>query len=355
MPRVGVWRADLTLDLEDASKVGDEVTLSVDGLEWKGTAVEVGAYTGRVHLRMAGGNAGMPKPVVPRFYRAMPARVVAQDLLAEGGEELSSTANQDVLSSILPLWTRASGIVSEALEQLLDELGATWRVLADGTVWVGTETWPEASNVKDVIVLAEVPNEARIEFGSATPNLVPGTTFRGRRVSRVEIHISPSDVHTKAWFDEGDGGGDVMRVAIERLVRQATRHFDYFATYSGKAVAQNTDGTLELRLDSTRLPGMSRVPIRVGVMTLKVKTGAEVNVVFLNGSPARPSVTYVDPKSLLETTLDPSTKVKVDAIEVVTQNGRPLARVGDMVQVISTPPGTPAIGQIMTGNNLHRG
>lgn len=353
-PRGGAWRAELDVDLDDATKVTGDVEIEVGGVVWRGTSIEVGAYGGRTKLRAVGGKAGLGKPTKPRFYRTMPARTVAVDALGDGGEALSDTSDAATLGTILPLWTRADGIVSEALEQLLDELDATWRVLRDGTVWIGNETWPTVTD-KTAIVIDDVPSEARMTIATEAPVVTPGSTFLERRVSRVETRIAPDSVRSSLWFDSGDAGGDVVRVAFERIVRQATKHFDYYATYSGKVVAQNGDGTLELRLDSPRLPGMSRIPIRAGAMTLKVKGGAEVNVVFLNGSPAKPCVTYVDPKALLEASLDPAVKVTVNAVQVVTQNGRPLARVGDMVQVISTPPGTPAIGQIMTGNNLHRG
>lgn len=354
MPRVGAWRADLELDLEDASKVIGNVSIAVGDLTFEGFSQEATAFSARTQLRVVGGRGGLGKPTKPRFYQSIPARVPLEDILVEGGEKLSSTSAADKTGTSLPLWTRPAGVVSEGLELLVEELSAVWRILPDGTVWVGVESWPEAK-LKDVLILADAGHEASVQFVSDTPSLKPGMLFQNRRVSRVELAIGPSATRTTAWFDDGEGSADVLRGAIAGLVRQETKHLDYQTMHGAKVVSQNGDGTLELRLDSATLPGMSKVPIRAGVLKLKVKPGAIVTVAFLEASPAKPCVVHVDPKGILEASLEPTAKLTVNAAQVITQNGRPLARIGDMVSGVSTPPGTPFIGQIMTGNPTHRG
>jgi hypothetical protein len=354
LPRVGVWRADLDVLASSDDKLTGRVAVVTEKSTFVGTSIDVGSFAGRTKLRMVGGAAGMAKATKARFYHAIPGHVPVVDVLAEGGEQLSSTASSAELGAILPFWTRPAGIVSEGLEQLVDELGAAWRVLGDGSVWVGVESWPVV-NPKGIILLDSVGSEGRIAIADEWPTILPGCTFRDRRVSRVEIEITPSQTRTSIWFDSGEGGGDIVRTALEGIVRQATKHLDYQTLHGARVVKQNGDDTLELRLDADHLPGMSRIPIRAGVMKLKVKQGAAVTVAFLEASPAKPCVVHVDPDGILEATLAPTARVTINAAQVVTQNGRPLARVGDMVQVISTPPGTPAMGQIMTGNNQHRG
>ena len=357
LPRVGAWSAELDLSGEEESKVSDDVAIDVNGLAFNGTALDAGAFSGRTKVRMVGGKGGLGNAIAPGFYHAIPARMPIVDVLAAGGETLSSTSSSAKTDTILPFWTRLEGVVSEALEQLLDELGATWRVLTDGSIWVGTETWPADKTLKNVRILADAAHQQKVEFASDAPSLVPGTTFNGNRVSRVEIRLDADEIRTTAWFEAGEteSGGDILRTAFEGIVRQATRHYDFFAQFGARVVSQNGDGSLELKLDSSKLPGMSRVPIRAGVLSLKVKKGAIVTVGFLEGSPTKPYVSHVDPSGIVEAALAPTTKLTLNANEVITQNGRALARVGDFVQVMSTPVGTPAVGQILTGNPLHKG
>ncbi len=300
-PRVGVWQAEVELDGEDASKANGSITLVTGSVTWKGTAIESGAFVGRVKVRMFGGAGGLGKATAARFYHAIPARTVITDLLGEGGETLSSTSDAGKLGTILPFWTRHAGTVSEGLGNVLDEIGATWRVLPDGTIWIGTETWP-AATAADVVVESEDPKDSRIVFSSTDPSLLPGTTFRDRKVSRVEHAISASKTRTTAWFDSGEAAADPLRAALDVLVRQATKHFDFYAIRAGKVVSQNGDGTLEIKLDDADMPGMSKVPIAYGVpgISAKVKKGARVHVSFADGSPTKPRAVVIDSAEVIE-------------------------------------------------------
>jgi hypothetical protein len=323
VPRVGVWVAELELDGDDATKANGVVTIEAGSTSWKGKAVESGAFVGRIKARIFGGAGGLSKATKPRFYASIPAKVIINDLLEEGSEKLSSTSDAGKLGTILPFWTRHAGTVSEGLENLLDEIGAVWRVLPDGTVWVGVETWPTAK-VTDVAVESEDPKDSRITFSSESPSLLPGTTFKDRKVSRVEHEISASKTRTTAICEAATGAKttDPLRSAVDTLVRQATKHVDFYAVRAGKVVSQNTDGTLELKLDDPDMPGMSKIPIAYGIpgVTAKVKAGARVHVEFADGSPTKPRAVVIDSSGLTEVTVK-STKVIVDALESIAMKG----------------------------------
>lgn len=358
MPRVGAWRADLDLEVSDAAKVTGPVTVAIDGTTWLGTAADVGAFADRTRVRVVGGAGGLAKSAGPQFYHAIPGRVVVEDLLAIAGEKLSPTSDMARLGAILSFWTRPAGEVRELLVQIFEELGVDWRILPDGTLWAGVDTWTAAAVPLDTPVLDERAHEGSVVIAEAAPTLLPGTTYRGRRVRELTLNVDAQASRTTAFFETATGGsGDAIRDGLERIVRQATAHVDYYAIYAGKVVAQNADGTLEIRPDAAHMPGFSRIPIAYGVpgISATVASGARVHVKFEQGSPAHPKAEVIDPTALKAITVKASQKVTIDAPEIVAQNGRPLARVGDMVQVVSTPPGTPAIGQIMTGNNQHRG
>lgn len=355
MPRVGAWRATLDLQTDDPKLVTGKVDVAIGSLVWSGTSFEVGTFVGRTKVLVVGGEGGLRKPTKPRFYHAMPARTIAQHLLEEGGEALASTSS---ISKTFDFWTRSAATVSEGLEHVVDELGAIWRILPDGTFWIGTETWP-SSEPKNLLILSENPDDASIVVASDEPTLTPGTTFRGKRVEEVEIRIAPEGVRTKAWFQRTSvEGGDALRAHLANLVRQETHHTDLYAIRAAKVASQNGDGSLELTLDDPSFPGMSKVPIAYGIpgVTAEVLAGARVHVGFEGGSPAKPYAVVIDGSKLKTITIKASQKVIIDCADVESQKGgRPLARLGDMVRVICTPPGTPAVGQIVTANKKHKG
>jgi len=310
LPLRGAWFAELELDSADAAKATGIVTIIAGDVKWVGRSIEVGSFVGRVKVSVVAGAAGLGKPTSPRFYHAIPARIVIEDLLAEGKETLSSSSEKSKLDTLLPFWTRPAGSVTDGLENVLDEIGATWRFLPDGTVWVGTETWPTTS-LANVVIEADSPQDSRLVFSSDTPSLITGVTFRDRKVARVEHRIGPGKTRTTAHFDSGAASPDGIGAAIGRLVRQETKHFDFYAVRAGAVVAQNEDGTLELKLDDPAMPGMSKVAIAYGVpgFKAKVKAGARVHVEFAEGSPTKPRAIVVDSANTIELVIDAFVKV----------------------------------------------
>jgi hypothetical protein len=113
-----------------------------------------------------------------------------------------------------------------------------------------------------------------------------------------------------------------LRVALDGMVRQATKHVDFYAVRAGKVVSQNADGTLELKLDDPDMPGLSKIPIAYGIpgVTAKVKPGARVHVEFADGSPTKPRAVVIDSAGLTELTVKGS-KVLVEALASIAMKG----------------------------------
>lgn len=129
---------------------------------------------------------------------------------------------------------------------------------------------------------------------------------------------------------------DRFKAALLAFVRQLVARYDYAASYSCTVLAQNGDGSLELRPESTALPGLSRVPIRYGLpgIRVRVRSGGRVVVAFENMDPTRPVATVWDEADVEELNLDTS-----------NPNPQPIARMGDAVSVTfpqSSP--FPAVG-----------
>ncbi len=357
LPRIGVWHGELEIETDDASKVANAITLSIaEGLlELKGTARRAGVYGSHTSVRIVGGAGGFSKALDSKFYRQIPARIPLGDALSAGGESLSSTADAGKLGQQLPFWTRQAGTVGSAFQQLSSELQAAWRVLPDGTTWLGDETWP-TTKAKNVTVLSESPEDSSLQLQSDAPVLLPGTSLNGKNISRVEHIIEPASVRTTAWIESPDAPsfGDVVRANLERVVRRFIQRVDYQAYYPCKVISQNGDGTLELKPDlDKKLPGLSKVPIRYGIpgVTVKVSGGARVMLSYENGDPTRPFAAIWETDSLKEIKVTASTLAHVTAPQIKLNGGaRPLARQGDSVMVTSTAPGLAAVGVIISGS-----
>jgi hypothetical protein len=311
MESAGAWTAEVSVDAQTAP-IG-RVTLAAGSAQFAGTALRAGVSNGSLLVRVVGGAGGLARELpAKRYADGTPARVVAADILAEAGEALSPASDAALLGRTLAGWTRVRGRAGEALRVLTQSLGATWRVLADGTVWIGVESWPEAD--PEHVLVDEAPQAGRIEIADESASLVPGVTFQGQRVVRVEHRLSETALRTVAWTD---AAGDNFAAALEGIVRGLTAGSIYLGLFPAKVIAQNADGTLELQPDDSRLPGMSRVPIRYGIpgVSVKVAPAARVGIEFEAGDPARPVATVWDSASV---------------IEIKFAGGvQPIARVGD--------------------------
>jgi len=126
---------------------------------------------------------------------------------------------------------------------------------------------------------------------------------------------------------------------------------DYLALYPAKIIAQNADGSLELRPDDARVPDLSSVPIRLGLpgVSVTVAPGSRVLIGFENGKPSAPVATIWDASTLKTITITASATVSVIAPSILlgdaagSQYG--VARVGDPVDILF-PPLCPVTGTL---------
>jgi hypothetical protein len=83
---------------------------------------------------------------------------------------------------------------------------------------------------------------------------------------------------------------DRIKLPLAKFIDSLTRRMDYLALYPCKVVAQNGDGSLELQPDDSRIPALSRVPMRLGIpgSTATVQAGARVLLTWAGGDPRLP-------------------------------------------------------------------
>lgn len=205
LPRVGVWHADLTIDAPGASvamaSLSGKALITLAGVDYSGTFDLNGAtQQDTIRARINGGAGGFSTVLTPKGYRGTTLKIVIGDLLAAAGEHLSPTADPAVLATNLPFWVQVQQPAGLALQSALQVTGATWRVLTDGTVWIGTESYPPTTQA-DFVLLSNEPEQARYEFGSYLPTLLPGETFQGQRVSAVIHYIRPRGLSSQVFTE----------------------------------------------------------------------------------------------------------------------------------------------------------
>lgn len=202
-PRRGVWCADVDLDAETAPS--GRVSLVVDGgPTWSGTVISGGVSHGLWSGRIVGGAGGLRGTIEARAYRNATLADVVADVLTDTQESVTPTMGD--LGIAAALWHRVRGSGSAALGSVADAAGYGWRVLADGGVWMGAETWP-ALALGDVSLL-EVDRLRRVYvLGGDTLAIVPGVTITlpdesgdvAVRTGDVEHMTAPDGYTTRVW------------------------------------------------------------------------------------------------------------------------------------------------------------
>lgn len=304
LPRTGAWRATLALDTPDGAQapaLGARVDLAGEGdLALRGAVQRAQVVQDVLQLRVIGGAGGLNKVLPPRWYRGpdLTARVVLRGWAEDAAETLSDTIDAALFDRRVEAWTRPEGRAHNALGALADALGVTWRVLADGTVWLGEESWP-AVELTDADVLREDAAEASVEIATDTiaADLVPGVMFTERRVSCVEHILRGADLRTVVLFERARGGRerpglDRLRSQFESAVRAALPEIAYLGVFRARVVTQNSDGTCDIAPEDPRWPDLTKVPIRYGVAgaRARLRAGNRVGFGFENADPTRPII-----------------------------------------------------------------
>lgn len=101
---------------------------------------------------------------------------------------------------------------------------------------------------------------------------------------------------------------DRVKTYLARVIDGVMRRVDWYAWYPARVLAQSEDGSLELKPDNPRVPGLSKVPLRLGLPGVRVNVlpGARVLVGFEGGDPSRPVAALWERPSCVEMALDPS-------------------------------------------------
>lgn len=190
----GNWRAEIVASTDEADVTGT-AELVDDDLLYVGTVARGGLDHERWRGTIVGGAGKLTGPCLPRPYRETTAGIVLADLMAETGERLSPLSDPVVLAYVLPQWFRF-GNVEDAIEELVvDKIGANWRVLRDGTIWVGTDTFPQRSY--DVVIEDRDDQQKKLVAAAETTLIEPGVVFEGRQIVEVTHRITEAGLRSE--------------------------------------------------------------------------------------------------------------------------------------------------------------
>jgi len=293
----GAWFARLVVSAETLPS--GQVTLTVDGNDWlKGTVLSAGEFLFQTTVRLVGGAGGLSKDVVGAFQAAKLSDVLAA-IAQQSGESLSGTIAGDVQAVPLQLWTLGRCTAAHALDELAQAATAYlsksigWRILPDGTLWMGEESWPAQDLPADSVIAAASPAEAWTWLGCRAPWLVPGVDLASvGQVLGVDHELGPDRMRSRAWTS---GQLDVIEKLAAAVLGRLRIDFagapliDRLALYRAKVVKAASDGsTVDVQPESSRLDLMQQVPFRHGPAVAVPKPGAFVLLGWEAGDSARP-------------------------------------------------------------------
>lgn len=288
LPRTGIWTADLRVNTVD--ELPDRVILDLGAAEMPAAVNKAELVGGMTEVRLVGGAGGIGDDARKKYYHRPLVRHVVSDLLRDAGETLAATSSPEILGKELEAWAtmeRPGGTMLSALCEVVGR-GANWRILADGTLWIGTETWPD-SGIDARQVRADGPNAAAV-VGTDIPSLLPGTLLSGRRVDTVQ-HNLETDRTVVLYAAEGTDDADRTATAWAGMQNAQDPMGLYANMFRAKVLAQSDDADLvDVRPEDPRLPDMMKIPLRHGIpgLRVKVRLGSYVLIGWDDGRPHQP-------------------------------------------------------------------
>lgn len=313
-PLQGAWTADVVVDA-DTGFTGAAI-LEVDGVRFVGTVRRGALEHGRYLAQMVGGAGGLGRELSAQNYTGTFLQQVIDDLLTATGETLSPDVSAGLLSEEPTHWSRRAGRAGLSLTQVAEGTAAQhWRVLRDGTVWIGAETWPAVSADYEYTEISREPSQgtATLAPDDGSGLVRPGQSWTdaaglARNVATVVTTVDPGSVRQTLSLQDIDGGSVADRTLgpFRRMVEATVgRRIDYARMYACRVDGQNGDGSLDLTPDDSSIAadGFTSVPLHVGIpgVSVTVSGGGRVNLYFENGDPKHPRAALWPDGSSVET------------------------------------------------------
>lgn len=211
LPLTGAWVADVAIDPATSGAslpdYGSQVTLYVGegGFSLTGAVRRINNAFDTVYARLVGGAGGLWETVGPKSYQNTTFGIIASDLLSSVSETLSPSVPAAIQNIMVNFWTVPEQPMFQALANLIvfarirTQTEVNWRVLTDGTIFVGVEQWPN-TQMSTFDLMSWSPAELEATIYAPDPRLVPGEIFQSSNVSNVEHVVIPEKARTRVWF-----------------------------------------------------------------------------------------------------------------------------------------------------------
>lgn len=297
----GPWFSRVEIDAEVAPVGQATLVLARDdggpASKFIGTITHSSVWQGRARAVIVGGAGRISGEIAPslraRNYepRPLPIKVstIVEDIASDAGETLTAGVQTALGALAVPRWLRAAGTAASALDALARILGLGWRVLGDGTLWIGVETWPLAADVAGLYQQGDDGHPLVIEAAQESASMIPGTVVLKQRIREVVYSVSDA---ARCELYYGPSAVELFATAVQSNELPQV----YRETHAATVRAQNSDDTIDLEVDDARILRIASVPLRVGIPGARVLVDEKtrVRLVFEDGDPSKPYATSID-------------------------------------------------------------
>lgn len=203
-PLAGAWWARLDATVEAA--ITGAVAISDGTNTWNGTVTRSGVVQGICSALIVGGAGKLGLPVPAKSYVGVPARLVVQDLLAAAGEQADGVSlTRSPFRTVLEHWTRigdgpSPSTAGQELTRVLEHVGATWRLLPSGAVWMGEATFTP-STPAGLVERDRDPSAGRVFTTLDLLDLLPASVVGEENVGDVEYELDGSELRATHWLE----------------------------------------------------------------------------------------------------------------------------------------------------------
>ncbi len=261
-----------TLNITRSSGVVDSFTGSI-------RRAQVTPGTQNLSATLVGGSGHLLDLIPERHHTfgssTVPAGVVLADIAQAAGERLAPGVEAELDALTFQRYTRVKGPAWAALDVLAFVLGPEvgWRILADGSLWMGVEAWPAIDAM--AYYWRGDPRDGAVLYVPDGAPYRPGTMIDGARIVECCYRITPGRPVMEARAEVA--GDPKIQAPLQPYAR----------TYPATVVSQNADLTLNVVADVPLGNDLRNVPYKIGFAGTKIiiPSGSLVRVGFEGGLP----------------------------------------------------------------------
>lgn len=280
LPRIGVWKARLSLQVpDDAALPKGSCTLELHGEDeatYHGEVKNAALFPGGAELEayVVGALLAADAPARDHVSASKPVTAATVvEAIAEGVIALADGVSAELGALQIERWTTAAEARVIALHRVAHRLDLAWRITREGKLWAGQEPWPE---VELGLVSERNDVEGLLFVDVDGVPYEPGILLGGLRVERVVYDLAASTARVE-YEVEGDTF-DAPDAAV------------YGEHLQAKVVAQNADDTLDLEVFDVRIEGVRQVRLDAGIpgARLLLSAGTLVRLAWRGEDPRSP-------------------------------------------------------------------